>query len=160
MNHDKPREVALAVRRMLQAGREMQAAMARRLGVRITDVQAVDQVVSADSPLGTVELGDRLGIRSASATVLVDRLVSAGHLTRSPDPHDRRRVVLGATDHARGEVRQALTPLLREITTITDRLDDDQVVTVLGFMEELTVALREYAAGEEPSQIVDRSSTD
>ncbi|MFD4668654.1 MarR family winged helix-turn-helix transcriptional regulator [Lentzea sp. NPDC058450] len=149
MNHDRPREVALAVRRMLQAGREMQAAMARRLGVRITDVQAVDQVVSADSPLGTVELGDRLGIRSASATVLVDRLVSAGHLTRSPDPHDRRRVVLSATDHARGEVRQALTPLLREITTITDRLDDDQAVTVLGFLEDLTAALRDYAAEAE-----------
>ncbi|HEX7303818.1 MarR family winged helix-turn-helix transcriptional regulator [Lentzea sp.] len=148
MNHDRTREVGLAVRRMLQAGREMQAAMARRLGVRITDVQAVDHVVSADSPLGPVELGDRLGIRSASATVLVDRLVGAGHLTRAPDPRDRRRVVLGATDHARDEVRRALTPLLHDVAAITDRLDDEQVATVLGFLTDLTEALRDYATDD------------
>ncbi|MFD5828593.1 MarR family winged helix-turn-helix transcriptional regulator [Lentzea sp. NPDC060358] len=151
MDHDRTREVGLAVRRVLQAGREMQAAMARRLGVRITDVQAVDHVVSAEAPIGPVELGDRLGIRSASATVLVDRLVGAGHLTRARDPQDGRRVVLGATDHARDEVRQALTPLLHDVAAISGRLDDDQVATVLGFLAELTDALRDYAAEDDPA---------
>lgn len=148
MNDDRTREMGLAVRRTLQAGREMQAAMARRIGLRITDVQAVDQVVSAEGPFGTVELGDRLGIRSASATVLVDRLVNAGHLTRSEDPRDRRRVVLAATDHARAEVRQALAPLLQEVAAITGRLDDEQSAIVLAFLTDLTAAMRDYASAE------------
>lgn len=134
---------------MLQAGREMQAAMARRLGLRITDVQAVDHVVSAEAPLGTVELGHRLGVRSASATVLVDRLVGAGHITRSVDPHDRRRVVLTATDHAREEVLQALAPLLEEVGAIADRFDDGQIATILEFITDVTAAMRAYAAPEE-----------
>lgn len=145
------RDVGLAVRRVLQAGREMQGAVARRIGVRVTDVQAVDQVVSAEQPLGTVELGNRLGLRSASATVLVDRLVAGGHLTRSPDPVDRRRVVLTATDHARAQVRTALDPVLRDVGEITARLDDDQAAIVLAFLTDVAAVMRGYArpAGDE-----------
>jgi DNA-binding MarR family transcriptional regulator len=141
------REINLALRRVLQAGREMQSAMARRLGVRVTDVQAVDHVVSSADPLGPVELGNRLGIRSASATALVHRMVTAGHLERTPDPLDRRRVALRVTDHARDEVRLALTPLVDAVTEIADRLDDDQVRTVLGFLSDVTDAMHDYAAG-------------
>lgn len=130
---------------MLQAGRVMQAAVARRIGVHVTDVQAVDHVVSAEQPLGTVELGNRLGLRSASATVLVDRLVAAGRLTRSPDPVDRRRVVLTATDHARGEIRAALDPVLRDVAEITARLDADQVATVVAFLTDVAAVMRGYA---------------
>nr|WP_225953720.1 MarR family winged helix-turn-helix transcriptional regulator [Kibdelosporangium phytohabitans] len=133
----------MAVRRVLLAGREMQSAMARRIGVRVTDLQAVDHVEAAESPIGTVELAARLGIRSASATVLVDRLVEAGHLTRSADPEDGRRVMLAITDHARVEVRQALAPLIARITTITAALDDDQAETVLGFLDDIVTAMRE-----------------
>ncbi len=140
------REIGLALRRVLQAGREMQGALARRLGVRLTDVQAVDHVVSSAEPLGPVELGNRLGIRSASATALVDRLVTAGHLERAPDPRDRRRIALRATDHARDEVRQALTPLADTVAEIAGRLDDDQARTVIGFLSDVTDAMRDYAA--------------
>lgn len=138
------REIGLALRRVLQAGREMQSAVARRLGVRTIDVQAVDHVVSADRPLGTVELGNRLGIRSASAAVLVDRLVTAGHLTRSPDPSDRRRVVLAATEHAHHEIRTALAPLLADIDALADRLSPDEAATVLSFLTGAAAAMRAY----------------
>ena len=152
VDHQAAQEIGLALRRMLLAGREMQAAVARRVGVRTTDVQAVDHVVAATGPLGTVELGKRLGIRSASAAVLVDRLVAAGHLTRSADPSDRRRVTLSATDHARDEVRRALAPLLSEIDTITSRLDDAQTATVLQFLTDVIEAMRGYAGTLDPPQ--------
>ncbi len=138
-------EIGVALRRLLLAGREMQAEVARKMGVRLADVQAVDVVVSAGQPTGTVELGQRMGIRSASAAALVDRLAAAGHLTRRPHPTDRRRVTLEATDHARTEVRQALAPLLDEIAAISGGLDDDQAGTVLAFLADVTAAMRAYA---------------
>lgn len=141
-------EIGVALRRVLQAGREMQTSLAHRLGVRLSDVQAVDHVVSAEEPVGTVELGNRLGIRSASAAALVDRMVAAGHLTRSAHPSDRRRVTLEATDEARDRVRDALTPLLRDVATITAGLDDDQAATILRFLADVTTAMRTYAAEE------------
>jgi DNA-binding MarR family transcriptional regulator len=139
-------QISLAVRRVLQAGREMQAGLARRLGVRVTDVAALDNVVSAEDPLGTTELGDRLGIRSASAAVLVDRLVAARHLRRRPHPDDRRRVILDATEHARAQVHHELTPLLDELATITRRLDDEQAATVLSFLNDAGAAMRRSTA--------------
>jgi DNA-binding MarR family transcriptional regulator len=142
-------EVDVALRRLLLAGREMQGALARRLGVRGIDVAAVDHVVSAVEPIGTVELGQRLGIRSASAAVLVDRLVTAGHLHREAHPDDRRRVRLGSTEHARSEVRQALAPLLEDIAALTERLDEEQTATLLWFLSEAAATMRAYAAGSQ-----------
>ena len=135
-------QIAIALRLVLQAGREMQASMAHRLDLRVTDVQAIDHVVTATHPLGPGELGERLGIRSASASVLVDRLVAAGHLAREPDPHDGRRTSLVATDRARREIRRALAPLIAEIATITDRLDAEQAATVLQFLRDAASAMR------------------
>ena len=112
-----------ALRVLLRAGREMHTAMAHHLGLGETDLAAMDQLVSSTTPLGPVELGYRLGIRSASSTVLVDRLEAAGHLRREPHPSDRRRVVLRASESARAEVRATLTPLLVAISDITARLD-------------------------------------
>ncbi len=145
MGNDRSREVNLAVRRVLQAGREMQAAVAAGMGVRTTDVQAIDHVISADEPMGTVELGDRLGIRSASAAALVDRLVETDHLRREPHPTDGRRVSLAVTEHARAQVRQALEPLLTDIAGYTRQLNDDQADTVLDFLDHVITAMRNYA---------------
>lgn len=141
------RELAVALRRVLQGGREMQAALASRLGVRVTDVQAVDHVVLSDEPLGPVELGNRLGIRSASATALVDRLVAVDHLAREPHPDDRRRIALRATEHTRGEVAEALRPIVEDFARIAGRLDEQQAATVLDFLRDATAVMQDYAAG-------------
>ncbi|WP_203960793.1 MarR family winged helix-turn-helix transcriptional regulator [Actinocatenispora thailandica] len=118
----------------------------------MTDVQAVDHVMLTEQPIGPVQLGDRLGIRSASATALVDRLVAADHVQREPDPHDGRRVTLAVTDHARREVGAALRPLIEQIVLITDQLDDDQRTTVRTVLDQIATAMRDYATGAEPGR--------
>ncbi|MFI7601274.1 MarR family winged helix-turn-helix transcriptional regulator [Actinoplanes sp. NPDC049681] len=137
-------QLGLAVRHLLQAGRHMQAAMAARLGLRTTDLQAIDHVVSAGEPIGPVELGQRLGIRSASATVLVNRLVRAGHLERRPHPGDRRRITLAATEHAHRSIRDALNPLLVNLATVTDNLDEQDLNRVLTVLSEVIGLMRAY----------------
>ena len=64
------RGIAMALRDLLRAGREMREAMGARLGVGETDLVAMDHIAREPSHLGPVELGRRLGITSASATVL------------------------------------------------------------------------------------------
>ncbi len=137
---------------MLQTGREMQATLARGLGLRVTDVQALDYVASIEEPIGTVELGDRLGIRSASAAVLVDRLVAAGHLVREPDPADRRRVTLTPTTDGRTEVRALLAPMLDALTEVISRLEESEAETVLRFLQQAAAVMHAYAA---PGQTAD-----
>jgi DNA-binding MarR family transcriptional regulator len=141
-------EISVAIRTMLQTGREMHAALARHLHLGETDLAAMDHLVASKNPMGPVELGHRLGIRSASATVLVDRLAAAGHLTRDQHPADRRRVTLHPTQTAKVEIRQALTPLLTSISEIAARLDPDQAQAVLAFLTEVTGALHNFAESD------------
>lgn len=137
-------DISRSLRDLLRVGRGVETTLARRLGVGVTDVQAVSHLVESGEPLGPVELGNRLGIRSASATVLVDRLEAAGHLRRTDHPEDRRRVVLRPTESARAEVREALVPLLRSIAGVVAALDEGEAVVVRDFLRDATRAIGEF----------------
>lgn len=144
-------EASVAVRALLRSGHELQTALAERLDMGVTDVQAIDELVASPTPLGPVELGHRLGIRSASATVLVARLERAGHLARDRHPEDGRRISLVVTDSARAEVREALRPLIDSFARMTADLGPDQRTAVITFLRELTGMVRAFTA-EHPGE--------
>ncbi|MEU8311111.1 MarR family transcriptional regulator [Micromonospora sp. NPDC048887] len=147
-------ETSRALRDVLRIAGDTRAALARRLGLNVTDAAAIDHLVSSPEPLGPVELGNRLGIRSASATTLVDRLVQAGHVTRTPHPHDRRRLSLQVTESAVGEVLEALRPMLVGVDRAVARLTPEQAEATTAFLREVTEVMREYVATapDEPSR--------
>jgi|GEM_PF-6035437 DNA-binding MarR family transcriptional regulator len=143
--------ISLAVRRLLQAAREMQAIAARQLGLRITDVQAMDLVTACGGELSPAELADRLGIRTASASALIDRLVDAGHLERSrsaaPAGVGRGRTRLNATEHARLEIRETLREVNDGFRELGTELTSEEAAVVLRFLDRATGILRSYASG-------------
>ena len=57
-------------------------------------------------------LGERLMIHPTSVTSLVDRLERAGHVTREPNPADRRGVLARITPKGRRAAAQATTKLI------------------------------------------------
>lgn len=140
-------EPARALRKVQQAGIEANQELARRLGVGMTDVAALEHLSAATSPLGPVELGHRLGIRSASATALVDRLEQSGHVRRQPRPDDRRRVALVASEQSAQQVLAALSPLLTDIDAAAARLTEAEAAAVTRFLGEAAEAMRRYARG-------------
>ncbi len=146
-----PRDISLAVRRLLQAAREMQSAAARRLGLRITDVQAMDLVTASDGRISPAELADRLGIRTASASALIDRMVAAGHMERLPADRsesagDRRRTLIHATPYARAEVRDTMREVNDGFRELAESLSPEDSAAVLSFLDRATGILRSYAA--------------
>ncbi|WIM93500.1 MarR family transcriptional regulator [Actinoplanes oblitus] len=158
-----PSQLALAIREMLQANSEATHRLAERLGIGLTDAAALDHLLSSEGGLGPSDLGRRLGIRSASATTLVDRLHAAGHVRRVPHPSDRRRQSVVATDHARDEAFAALKPLLDRVEEEVARLSPEQAATTTAFLRQVTAALRDYAAGHplapgEPASMAGRQS--
>jgi DNA-binding MarR family transcriptional regulator len=149
------REIGRAVRALVLTGRELQAALAKRLGLGLTDLQALEELASNPGPIGPAELSKRLGIRSASTSVLVDRLVAAGHLERERHPDDRRRVTLRLTDTSRKEVRAALRPLWASIAEMTADLHPDQARTVAVFLRDATTLLGDITDGVRASSMPD-----
>jgi DNA-binding MarR family transcriptional regulator len=141
-----PDAVSRALWHVTRATQDANLAFAGRLALGRSDVAALELLMN-EGPLGPAELGARLGMRSASATALVDRLEAAGHVERVRDPDDRRRITVVPTDHARREAGAAIGPLLAEFHAAAARLSPQEREVVVGYLEEVAAALRDYAAG-------------
>jgi DNA-binding Lrp family transcriptional regulator len=68
-------------------------AVAQRLGLSAVDHKALG-LISRAGALTAGELAQRTGLSPGAVTGLVDRLEAAGHVRRTRDPADRRRVVI------------------------------------------------------------------
>ena len=82
---------------------------------------------SADGPPTVGDLAERLAIRHNSSVGLINRLVSAGYVTRCDDPSDKQRATLALTKAGeavltkltaahRAELRR-MAPLLKPLVT-------------------------------------------
>ncbi len=140
------RDLSQALREVTWANDEATHSLARRLGLGVNDVVALDHLLQS-GPLGPVELGHRLGMRPASATALVDRLEKAGHVERRPHPTDRRRLALEPTPHAVQEMLRKLQPLLDELDAAAEELTPDERRTVARYLRRVAGALGEYGSG-------------
>jgi DNA-binding MarR family transcriptional regulator len=126
---------------------EAQQATAKKLSLRVTDLLALEHLFADRGSLGAVELGHRLGMTSASATALVDRLERAGHLIRESDSTDRRRKRLVPTEHAEHEALGVLGPMIESLHAAAGKLTDEEAGTVARYLREVAGILSGYAAG-------------
>lgn len=140
-----PSEIPVALRDLQLAQRELEEAMAREVGVGPTDWEALGHLFEGE-PVGPTELGRRVGLGSAAATALVDRMERAGHVERRPHPHDRRRQVLAPTEHAREELWRVLTPLVQGVEEIADGFDERERAAIARFLRDVAEHYRRYAA--------------
>jgi DNA-binding MarR family transcriptional regulator len=79
------------------------ADFAARHGMHPTDVRALIELLDARrAGVQTTpgQLGARLSLNSASTTAVIDRLERLGHVRRSRDGQDRRRVLLDVDERA------------------------------------------------------------
>lgn len=111
--------------------------VADRLHVTQNDLQCL-YVLAHLGPATASELARRVNLTTGSASRMIDRLAARGYVTRHPDPHDRRRVLVQADPDALERVSTYYTPL-------NDRLRDD--LAEFG-ADELTALLRFIRAAE------------
>lgn len=146
MNGDPDDELAsldgttLAVRELIGASRDLVVRMAKVMGMNANDMTAL-ALLDEHGSMGAVELADRLGIRSASATVLVDRLERAGHVERSRDTTDRRRIALTATATARRASLDAWRPPILAIDEVCRALTEEEKAFARAFLARLRQAM-------------------
>jgi DNA-binding MarR family transcriptional regulator len=92
-----------------------------------------------------------LGISSGSATGLVDRLESAGHVRRQPHPSDRRRLVIAPTDSAARDVIEVLRPMLDDLDALGGQFTEPEQRVVEQYLRQAALRLRAYATNLDAS---------
>ena len=88
-----------------------------------------------------IALSRYLGITSASTTALLDRLEKSGHLTRSPNPDDRRSVLVTSSEKSDAEIRHTLSAMHDRMMGIVRGMSEDDRATVIGFLDAMRDAV-------------------
>ncbi|MEV4543290.1 MarR family winged helix-turn-helix transcriptional regulator [Micromonospora echinaurantiaca] len=119
-------------------------ALGSLMGLSAADHKALG-IVRREGPMSARELAQRTGLTAGAVTGLVDRLVAAGLAQRTPDPGDRRRVVIEATQPADAAVSEAIGRMVAGMAEVTSHFTTEQLLVVADWVERTTAVLREQA---------------
>jgi DNA-binding MarR family transcriptional regulator len=133
---------------VLNAMPDLRAAIAHRLGLNVSEVDAMQHVMA--EAMGPVELSRRLHMTSASATVLVDRLEEAGHVVREPDPHDGRRRVVRPTSAGATSVFEQIGPLVADLVSAEEGMSARERAAVTAYLSRVLDVLRAHTEDVDP----------
>lgn len=129
-----------ALRQLLDSSRRSAPAIARKAGLTHTELAALEHVFG--EPVGPSELAHRIGVTSAAATGIVDRLEKRGHVTRQPHPTDRRRTAVVCTPSGREEIIGHLMPMFRDLADLDASMTEEERQVVLRFLRTADQAVR------------------
>ncbi|MFC8201636.1 MarR family transcriptional regulator [Streptomyces sp. NPDC057298] len=113
------------------------AEFAQRNSLHPTDLRALICLLDAaraHTPATPGWLGRQLGLNSAGTTALVDRLEGLGHVQRTRDSRDRRRVLLEVDERAVTLGQSFFGPLIAEVVTATRTFSDTELATIQRFL--------------------------
>jgi DNA-binding MarR family transcriptional regulator len=121
---------------------------ARRLGselnVNATDYRAMEHLLRA-GPLAPGELARRLGITSAAVTTSVDRLVNRGHVTREPDPADRRRIRVVPAQASSEQASAVVSPMVHAVDAELEGFTTAEQDVITEYLRRVIDAMRTHA---------------
>jgi DNA-binding MarR family transcriptional regulator len=123
------------------------AAMARRTGLGLSEMSALEHLQHAHGGLTPTELGKRLSLSSGAITALVDRLERTGHVERRPNPADRRSSVVLPVPEGLEEAGRHLRPVAAELLEKSAELTDEERAAVGRYLEVVTEVFRRHARG-------------
>ncbi|ARJ04474.1 hypothetical protein GCM10010988_32600 [Cnuibacter physcomitrellae] len=126
-----------AMREYRQAEQRLVARTGAALGVSENDLIALRYLLWEErrgSAIRPKALGRYLGLSSASITALIDRLVARGYVSRSPDPDDRRAVIIAL--ELSQEVRDRIERINHELLAGLSRLDPESSAVFTRFLQD------------------------
>ena len=134
--------------RLILVGREysdasvfFHAAMARRLGLHLTDYKTLG-VLERVGPMSAGQIAEHTGLATASVTDLLDRLERKGFVRRVDDPADRRRVVAQAVPEKIAAAARGFAPVQRAWGRLYESYAERELAVIADFLERGAELLR------------------
>ena len=116
------------------------------LGISQTAAQALAVLDGAGEPLTPSQIGERLLVSSATMTSLLDTLEQRGWVRRTPNPDDRRSLLIEITDAGRVTADTFLPGLHKLERRVMSELDDGERRQLLGLLERVLTRANEVMA--------------
>lgn len=128
------------LRRLLDVAQKSGPAVARRAQLSHSELVALEQL--SREPHGPGELAQHLGVTSAAASGIVDRLVVRGHVERQPHPQDGRRTQVVLTASGRKDVVGHLMPMFLALDQLDSGLTDEERVVIDRYLDGAIAAIQ------------------
>ncbi|WP_425412542.1 MarR family winged helix-turn-helix transcriptional regulator [Lentzea jiangxiensis] len=103
-----------------------------------------------DAPLSPAQLSRQIGMTTGATTILLNRLEAAGHITRSRESADRRRVTLRPTPAARDRAQEFIGRAGAEIAEVLRTTSPEDLEVVATFLQRMNNAADETNPASEP----------
>lgn len=143
---EEAEEAVRNLRAMILAGERYRQVLAERVGLGVTDTQAISYL-TVFGDRGQTDLAADLGITSGSSTALVDRLERRGIAERYAHPSDRRRALVRLTPKGLAVVQASHDWLLAALTDVPDDRLADAGALLRSIADRLDAQSRQMAAG-------------
>lgn len=114
--------LARQVRELIVASDHYRQTMAAGLRIGISESAVLGHLLHNGAQTPSV-IAARVGLTPASTTALLDRLAGAQLVRRTPNPHDRRSVLVELTDLGRAGVEEMYTMFAIDIDAALDQAD-------------------------------------
>lgn len=109
---------------------------ARESGLSMSQLSALFHLNSMGMS-GVTDLGDHLGVTSAAASQMLDRLVKQGLIQRSEDPHDRRVKQIVLTDKGCLVLDEGTRARQSWLSDLADIIPDDEKGPIMAALNTL-----------------------
>ncbi|NUR51121.1 MAG: MarR family transcriptional regulator [Hamadaea sp.] len=119
--------------------------IARLLGLNRTDLRCLDLLLQ-EGPTAPGRLATQLGLTTGSVTAMLDRMEKSDYISRTPDPSDRRKVVVQARPEIAEQAWQVMLPLIEDSTRSIAGYSDADLELLLDFFER-AIGIQERQIG-------------
>jgi DNA-binding MarR family transcriptional regulator len=141
----------MLLREFVQVSEEFERKMGRELGVNQTDLLAMQHLISG-GPLSPSEIAGRLGVTTAAATTIVDRLAKVGHVTRHSNEHDRRGIVVVPEPESVRRALDVLQPMVQAVDAALGEFDEAEQRAITAYLTHVLEIYRQHARPEDSSE--------
>jgi DNA-binding MarR family transcriptional regulator len=140
------------LRLMPNMGRLM-AVFMRESGEEETSLMQVAVLMRLqDHPLTNSELAKSRRVSPQAASTLIQNMVERGWVVRTPDPNDRRQVLLQITPEGAEHARAAREQVARYLAGFLNDLTEDEIAAAQTFLPALSRIVTQHTPSEEDKQ--------
>ncbi|MGA5650076.1 MarR family winged helix-turn-helix transcriptional regulator [Streptomyces seoulensis] len=122
------------------------------LGLHSTDATAVLEITAAEergAPLSPARLSERISLSTGATTALLNRLESAGHITRVREHSDRRVITLRGGAHIQEQADEFFGPLAHRLDAVMSHYPPQLLAQFEAFMADLNTAMNGYVTDDD-----------
>jgi DNA-binding MarR family transcriptional regulator len=143
---DVARPTAL-LREFLKVSDDFERLLGRELEVNPTDLAAMEHLIES-GPLSPSEISARLGVTTAAATTIVDRLARVGHVQRRSNAQDRRGVLVVPEPESVRRALGVIRPMVQAVDEALHGFDEAEQRAITAYLERVLEIYRAHAGGD------------